>query len=218
VRNPQIFLFDEPLSNLDAKLRVQMRTEIKQIHQQVGTTILYVTHDQVEAMTLAQRIVVMNEGRIEQIGTPQEMYEQPQSRFVAGFIGSPSMNFIPCRLIEISGRFCVVIEGSPTLAIPPGRLERYRPYLDREMIFGIRPEHCIEFRPHEANSDWVDFQARVEVVEPLGMDTMVHFKFAGKSICSLVDPYAVKNAGETIRLMIDMKKMHLIDPKTDKVV
>ena len=218
VRNPQIFLFDEPLSNLDAKLRVQMRTEIKQIHQQVGTTILYVTHDQVEAMTLAQRIVVMNEGRIEQIGTPQEIYEQPQSRFVAGFIGSPSMNFIPCRLIEISGRFCVVIEGSPTLAIPPGRLERYRPYLDREMIFGIRPEHCIEFRHHEANSDWVDFQARVEVVEPLGMDTMVHFKFAGKSICSLVDPYAVKNAGETIRLMIDMKKMHLIDPKNDKVV
>ena len=105
VRNPQIFLFDEPLSNLDAKLRVQMRTEIKQIHQQVGTTILYVTHDQVEAMTLAQRIVVMNGGRIEQIGTPQEMYEQPQSRFVAGFIGSPSMNFIPCRLIETSGRF-----------------------------------------------------------------------------------------------------------------
>ena len=218
VRNPKIFLFDEPLSNLDAKLRVQMRTEIKQIHQQVGTTILYVTHDQVEAMTLAQRIVVMNGGRIEQIGTPQEMYEQPESRFVAGFIGSPSMNFIPCRLIEISGRFVVAIAGGPTLAIPLARRERYRAYLDREMLLGIRPEHCIEFRPHEASSDWADFEARVEVVEPLGMDTMLHFKFGGKSICSLVDPYAAKNAGETIRLMVDMKKMHLIEPQTDKVV
>jgi multiple sugar transport system ATP-binding protein len=167
---------------------------------------------------LAQRIVVMNGGRIEQIGTPQEMYEQPRSRFVAGFIGSPSMNFIPCRLSETSGRFAVAIAGGPTLVVPQARTERYRPCLDREMILGIRPEHCIEFRPHEANTDWVDFQARVEVVEPLGMDTMVHFKFAGKSICSLVDPYAAKNAGETIRLMIDMKKMHLIDPQTDQVV
>jgi multiple sugar transport system ATP-binding protein len=218
VRNPQIFLFDEPLSNLDAKLRVQMRTEIKQLHQQMGTTILYVTHDQIEAMTLAQRIVVMNGGRIEQIGTPQEMYEKPQSRFVAGFMGSPSMNFIPCRLIENSGRSRVVIAGGPVLPVPLARTERYRPYVDREMIFGIRPEHCIEFRPHEPDSDWADFQTRVEVVEPLGMDTMVHFKFADKPICSLVDPYAAKNPGETIRLMVDMKKMHLIDPGTDKVI
>jgi multiple sugar transport system ATP-binding protein len=218
VRNPKIFLFDEPLSNLDAKLRVQMRTEIKQLHQQMGTTILYVTHDQIEAMTLAQRIVVMNGGRIEQIGTPQEMYERPQSRFVAGFIGSPSMNFIPSRLIEDSGRFLVAIAAGPALPVPLARTERYRSYLDRELILGIRPEHCIEFRPHEADSDWAAFQTQVEVVEPLGMDTMVHFTFAGKSICSLVDPYAAKNSGETIRLMIDMKKMHLIDPHTDKVI
>jgi len=218
VRNPKVFLFDEPLSNLDAKLRGQMRTEIKQIHQQVGTTILYVTHDQVEAMTLAQRIVVMNGGRIEQIGTPQEMYEQPRSRFVAGFIGSPSMNFIPCRVIEIPGGFAAAIPGGPTLAIPQTRKERYRPHLGRGMVLGVRPEHCIEVRPHEADAGWADFEARVEVVEPLGMDTMVHFKFAGIPVCSLVDPYAAKNAGETIRLMIDMKKMHLLDPATDKVV
>jgi multiple sugar transport system ATP-binding protein len=218
VRNPKVFLFDEPLSNLDAKLRGQMRTEIKQIHQQVGTTILYVTHDQIEAMTLAQRIVVMNGGRIEQIGTPQEMYEQPRSRFVAGFIGSPSMNFIPCRLVEVSGGFAATIPGGPDLPVPRARMERYRPHAGREMVLGVRPEHCIEFRPHEVDAGWADFEARVEVVEPLGMDTMVHFKFAGKPVCSLVDPYAAKNAGETIRLMIDMKKMHLIDPATDKVV
>ena len=216
--HPKVLLLDEPLSALDAKIRVELRSEIRRIQQELGITTIYVTHDQEEALSLSDRIVVMNGGRIEQIGTPQEMYEQPQSRFVAGFIGSPSMNFIPCRLIEISGRFGVAIAGGPTLAVPPARTERYRPHLDREMILGIRPEHCIEFRPHEENSHWVDFQARVEVVEPLGMDTMVHFKFAGKSICSLVDPYAVKNAGETIRFMIDMKKMHLIDPKTDKVV
>jgi multiple sugar transport system ATP-binding protein len=218
VRNPKVFLFDEPLSNLDAKLRGQMRTEIKQIHQQVGTTILYVTHDQIEAMTLAQRIVVMNGGRIEQIGTPQEMYEQPRSRFVAGFIGSPSVNFIPCRLIEVPGGFAAAIPGGPDLAVPWAREERYRPHLGREMILGIRPEHCIEIRPHEAHGGWADFEARVEVVEPLGMDTMVHFKLAGKPVCSLVDPYAAQNAGETIRLMMDMKKMHLLDPRTDKVV
>jgi multiple sugar transport system ATP-binding protein len=218
VRNPKVFLFDEPLSNLDAKLRVQMRTEIKQIHQKVGTTILYVTHDQVEAMTLAQRIVVMNAGKIEQIGTPQDMYERPQSRFVAGFIGSPSMNFIPCRLSESPGRLTVQTEGGPALPVPPSRADRYRACAGREMVLGIRPEHCVEYRSHDEDSGMVEFQARVEVVEPLGMDTMIHFKFGVRQISSLVDPYAAKDAGETMHFMMDMRKMHLIDPKTDKVV
>jgi multiple sugar transport system ATP-binding protein len=218
VRNPKVFLFDEPLSNLDAKLRVQMRTEIKQIHQKVGTTILYVTHDQVEAMTLAQRIVVMNAGRIEQIGTPQDMYERPQSRFVAGFIGSPSMNFIPCRVIESPGALAMQIEGGPTLPVPRPRMERYRAYSGKEMVLGIRPEHCVEYRPHPEDSGMAEFQSRVEVVEPLGMDTMIHFKFGTRRISSLVDPYAAKEAGEAMRFMMDMRKMHLIDPQTDKVV
>jgi len=218
VRNPKVFLFDEPLSNLDAKLRVQMRTEIKQLHQKVGTTILYVTHDQVEAMTLAQRIVVMNAGKIEQIGTPQDMYERPQSRFVAGFIGSPSMNFIPCRVTESAGRLAVQAEGGPALPIPLSRTDRYRGYAGKEMVLGMRPEHCVEYRPHDEDSGMAEFQARVEVVEPLGMDTMIHFRFGARQISSLVDPYAAKEAGETMHLMIDMRKMHLIDPKTDKVV
>ena len=218
VRSPKVFLFDEPLSNLDAKLRVQMRTEIKQIHQKVGTTIVYVTHDQVEAMTLAQRIVVMNAGRIEQVGTPQDMYERPQSRFVAGFIGSPSMNFIPCRLVDSAGRLAVQIEGGPTLPVPSSRTDRYRANAGREMVLGIRPEHCVENRPHEEDSGMAEFQARVEVVEPLGMDTMIHFKFGGRAVSSLVDPYSAREVGETMGFMMDMRKMHLIDPKTDKVV
>jgi len=218
VRDPKVFLFDEPLSNLDAKLRVQMRTEIKKIHLKVATTMIYVTHDQVEAMTLAERIVVMNNGKIEQVGTPQDMYERPASRFVAGFIGSPSMNFIPCRLIESTGCLAVQIEDELSLPVPTSHADRYRPYVGRKMIFGIRPEHCSEHRPHDEDSAMGDFSARVDVIEPLGMDTMIHFEIAGNHICSRVDPYAVKEIGETIGLMMDMRSMHLIDPETDKVV
>src|ERR671927_1625219 len=125
VRNPKVFLFDEPLSNLDAKLRVQMRTEIKKVHQKVRTTTVYVTHDQVEAMTLADRVVVMNKGRIEQIGTPNELYHKPATRFVAGFIGSPAMNFIPCRLEQAGDALNVRLSYTISFAVPAGRLERY---------------------------------------------------------------------------------------------
>ncbi len=218
VRNPKVFLFDEPLSNLDAKLRVQMRTEIKQIHQKVGTTIIYVTHDQIEAMTLAQRIVVMNNGLIEQIGSPQEMYEKPKSKFVAGFIGSPSMNFIPCRLLSNSGRLCLQLNGGPLISIPLSREKLYSSFVGKEMILGIRPEHLTEFNSSRFRDDPADFFAQVDVVEPLGMETMIHFKFGKTKICALVDPYAAKEAGEKIHLMMDMQKMHLIDPESEKVV
>jgi multiple sugar transport system ATP-binding protein len=218
VRDPKVFLFDEPLSNLDAKLRVQMRTEIKRIHQKVGTTIIYVTHDQVEAMTLAKRIVVMNTGKIEQIGSPQDMYERPQSRFVAGFIGSPSMNFIACCLIDANHRLEVQFGDGLILPVPATRTQYYRPYVGREMILGIRPEHCIEHRPHSEESGMVNLSVRVDVIEPLGMDTMIHFELAGKQICARVNPYAVNDIGETIQLMMDMNRMHLIDPTTDKVL
>src|SRR5215208_2759386 len=127
VRNPKVFLFDEPLSNLDAKLRVQMRTEIKKVHQKVTTTTVYVTHDQVEAMTLADRVVVMNGGLIEQIGSPNEVYHHPKTRFVAGFIGSPAMNFIPCRLVEKDGGLAVQLSDRLSLPIPESRVARYRP-------------------------------------------------------------------------------------------
>jgi len=125
VRNPKVFLFDEPLSNLDAKLRVQMRIEIKKVHQKVRTTTVYVTHDQVEAMTLADRVVVMNHGRIEQIGTPNELYHNPATRFVAGFIGSPAMNFIPCRLEEVAGKLHIRLTDRIAFPLPAARAARY---------------------------------------------------------------------------------------------
>src|ERR1700760_458880 len=126
VRNPKVFLFDEPLSNLDAKLRVQMRIEIKRVHQKVRTTTVYVTHDQVEAMTLADRVVVMNGGRIEQIGTPQDLYHPPKTRFVAGFIGSPAMNFIPCRFEDVGGKLNIRLTDRLAFPLPPARAARYQ--------------------------------------------------------------------------------------------
>src|SRR5437667_9221547 len=145
VRNPKVFLFDEPLSNLDAKLRVQMRTEIKRVHQKVKTTTVYVTHDQVEAMTLADRVVVMNNGRIEQIGPPQELYHHPRTRFVAGFIGSPAMNFIPCRLEQNGAGLQVRLSDQVTFGVPQERMQRYRPHVGKDgLTFGIRPEHVTE--------------------------------------------------------------------------
>src|SRR5476649_2516611 len=140
VRDPKVFLFDEPLSNLDAKLRVQMRTEIKKVHQKVRTTTVYVTHDQVEAMTLADRVVVMNGGRIEQVGTPNDLYHFPATKFVAGFIGSPAMNFIPCKVEETSGALRARLSEEIAFPVPRERVERYRPYLGREgLFFGLRP-------------------------------------------------------------------------------
>ncbi len=215
VRNPKVFLFDEPLSNLDAKLRVQMRTEIKKVHQQVRTTTVYVTHDQVEAMTLADRVVVMNGGRIEQIGTPHELYHNPKTRFVAGFIGSPAMNFISCRLVETSGALSVKLSETLSLPVPAERTAAYRPYLNRDVVFGIRPEHITETRAYSAGAE---FALPVDVVEPMGMETMVYFVIGGTEICARVTPEAAMAPGERMRFMADMRHMHLIDPESERVV
>ncbi|MPY75728.1 MAG: sn-glycerol-3-phosphate ABC transporter ATP-binding protein UgpC [Alphaproteobacteria bacterium] len=218
VRNPQVFLFDEPLSNLDAKLRVQMRTEIKKIHRRVRTTVVYVTHDQIEAMTLADRIVVMNFGLIEQVGTPDEMYNAPKTRFVASFIGSPSMNFLPCRVVSGgNGSLALRLTDKLSLAVPPERAARYRSHLDREMVFGIRPEHISDRRPN-AGSGFEEFEAGMEVVEPMGIDTMVFFSIDGIEICARARPRAVGPVGEAMPFTVDMNEMHLIDPANDRVV
>jgi multiple sugar transport system ATP-binding protein len=217
VRHPQVFLFDEPLSNLDAKLRVAMRTEIKKIHQRVKTTIVYVTHDQVEAMTLADRIVVMNAGDIEQLGTPQEMYETPATKFVAGFIGSPAMNFIPCKVVANGGGVSIQFNENLSLPVPASRVDRYRPFAGREMTFGIRPEHLTEKRVH-ATPGITDFKAKVDVLEPMGVDTMVFFSINQEDICARAAPDAVSNVGQEMDFSIDMGKMHLIEPESEKVV
>ncbi len=217
VRNPQVFLFDEPLSNLDAKLRVQMRTEIKKIHQRVQTTVVYVTHDQVEAMTLADRIVVMNAGEIEQVATPQEMYEQPATRFVAGFIGSPAMNFIPCKVAQNGAGVSIRLGTDLILQVPADRQSRYKHYVDRDMVFGIRPEHLTEKRAH-TNPSQLDFSANVEVLEPMGMDTMVFINVNGTEICARSAPNAAGEVGQNMDFSIDMDNMHLIDPVSERVV
>ena len=146
VRNPKVFLFDEPLSNLDAKLRVQMRTEIKRVHQKVKTTTVYVTHDQVEAMTLADRVVVMNGGKIEQIGTPNDLYHHPKTRFVAGFIGSPAMNLIPAKLETNGSGLTIRLSDKLTFQVPESRAARYRGHTGKDLLFGLRPEHITETR------------------------------------------------------------------------
>ncbi len=217
VRNPKVFLFDEPLSNLDAKLRVQMRTEIKKVHQKVTTTTVYVTHDQVEAMTLADRVVVMNAGRIEQLGTPNDVYHHPKTRFVAGFIGSPAMNFVPCRLIENGVGLTVHLSDKLSFPVPETRLARYRPHTGRELVFGLRPEDIIEKRG-DLPPGRAGFEVQLDVVEPMGMETMVYFVVNGVEVCGRVNPNAAGHAGETMPLVADLNHMHLIDPRTDEVL
>jgi multiple sugar transport system ATP-binding protein len=217
VRNPKVFLFDEPLSNLDAKLRVQMRTEIKRVHQMVKTTTVYVTHDQVEAMTLADRVVVMNGGLIEQIASPQELYHRPKTRFVAGFIGSPAMNFMRCRLEENGVGLRVRISDAVSLPVPSSHVPRYQGLTGKELIFGLRPEHITE--PRRGGGDnGSEFSPTLDVVEPMGMETIVFFKVDGQEICGRVDPGSAAGPGEPMRLSANMDHMHLIDPATGAVL
>jgi multiple sugar transport system ATP-binding protein len=218
VRHPKVFLFDEPLSNLDAKLRVQMRTEIKKVHQKVTTTTVYVTHDQVEAMTLADRVVVMNGGQIEQIGTPYEVYHAPKTRFVAGFIGSPGMNFLPCQLVANGSGLTVRLSETLSLPVPADRADRYRAHIGREMVFGLRPEDLIEKRGETLPPGHAPFTVLIDVVEPMGMETMVYFIVDGVEVCGRVNPAAAGNAGEMMPLVGDLNHMHLIDPRTDQVL
>jgi multiple sugar transport system ATP-binding protein len=217
VRNPRVFLFDEPLSNLDAKLRVQMRTEIKLVHQKVNTTTVYVTHDQVEAMTLADRVVVMNHGLIEQVGPPQELYHQPKTHFVAGFIGSPAMNFMPCHVVQQGDGLAARVDDKTSLQIPQARVPRYAPFKDKAMLLGIRPEHLTEMREN-AKPGVERFDVQVGVVEPMGMETMVHFLIGRDAMCARIDPAAHAAPNETMALHADMNNMHLIEPESGKVV
>jgi multiple sugar transport system ATP-binding protein len=216
VRNPKVFLFDEPLSNLDAKLRVQMRTEIKKVHQTIPTTTVYVTHDQVEAMTLADRVVVMNGGIIEQVGPPQELYHNPATRFVAGFIGSPAMNFLPVQVLDEGGLILRLANGVK-LPVPQQRVDRYGPYKGRTMTLGLRPEHLTETHAAE-KPGVVRMDAPVDVVEPMGMETLIHFFIEGQPMCARVDPATDAHHGQTLPLAADLTQMHLIETDTGRVV
>ncbi|EYD74286.1 putative ATP-binding protein component of ABC transporter [Rubellimicrobium mesophilum DSM 19309] len=202
VRHPQVFLFDEPLSNLDAKLRVEMRTEIKLLQRRLGTTAVYVTHDQVEAMTMADRVVVMRAGVIEQAADPITLYERPANRFVANFIGSPAMNFLPARVEGGAVRV-----GGQVLPLPPEEATRLGPR--GQVLFGIRPEHM---RPsgHQAS-----LTLEPQAIEPLGPHTLVLGHVGGERVTAQVDPRFPVRAGEPCVVPVDMTQAHFFDPVTE---
>ena len=208
VRKPAVFLFDEPLSNLDAKLRVQMRAEILKLHQRLQSTIIYVTHDQVEAMTMASKIVIMNEGRILQVGKPIEVYDNPNNRFVAGFIGSPAMNFLEARLIQQDGGLWVD-GGTFLLPVPKSKQEIYAKHKGETFYFGIRPEHIYdrdflkEYDPRNV------IKARVELIEPVGSFVILQIALGSNAIVAQVDPHTKAGVGKEIELVVDMEKLHL---------
>ncbi len=201
VREPAVFLFDEPLSNLDAKLRVQMRLEIQKMHRHLGTTSLYVTHDQVEAMTLAHRMVVMNAGRAEQIGTPMEVYDDPATQFVAGFIGSPAMNFMPGK---IAGPGVVALDGGGTVAFASGPSE-----VGRAVVAGIRPEHLAV-----ADAGTATISGPIEMIEQLGADTLTHIGHGGATVV-LRTPHDTQHAvGATLAVAAEPARVYLFDAGT----
>ncbi|WP_191061783.1 ABC transporter ATP-binding protein [Geminicoccus harenae] len=204
VRDPQVFLFDEPLSNLDAKLRVQMRTEIKELHQRLKTTAIYVTHDQIEAMTMADRIVVMQGGNVEQIGAPLELYDRPNNLFVAGFIGSPSMNFIDGTLRKNGASGDVVAKDGTHLPVP----ERLGGQDGLEVVYGVRPEHLY------ISQDGQGIPAKVVVVEPTGAETMVVMHMAGQEIQAIFRERHRFEPGQDLMLLPDVEHLHLFDKRT----
>lgn len=215
-RDPAIFLFDEPLSNLDAKLRVEMRGEIKELHQRVGTTIVYVTHDQIEAMTLGDVIAVMKEGEIQQVGTPQEIYDNPRNQFIAGFMGSPSMNFIPCRIEKGDGALQItLVSGGVQQQLPIKQtISGLQRYAGKTVILGIRPEQITQ--QGEEKADCALLTCSVEIIEPTGPDTLITVRINGvKTVCR-IHPTARCKVDELMPLLLDMSKVVFFDGDTQQ--
>ena len=213
VREPAVFLLDEPLSNLDAKLRVQARAELSKLHQRLGTTFIYVTHDQIEAMTLGTRIAVLNAGVLQQVDTPQNIYSYPANLFVAGFIGSPPMNFFNAKLVNIDG-VINIDTGDFIVPMPASKQEIYRPHLGKEIIFGIRPEdvHDPDFAPPSISAAPVE--ARVAVTELIGNEVIVyldteHYEFLGR-----FDPHTKARVGARMRVVLNMDRIHIFDRRS----
>ena len=217
VRQPRVFLFDEPLSNLDAKLRVQMRSELSKLHETLQTTIIYVTHDQIEAMTLADRIVVMKGGRIMQIGAPLEVYEHPQNSFVAGFIGSPPMNVMEVALSEAEGRL-FVDGGHFRLPVPEALAGISKERLDRQVLFGIRPDHIHDPEFMQPGGDFAQLDAIVDGIEPIGSEVILIAAAGRHRFSAKVHAQTRARVHESIKLSIDMNKMHFFDKNTGRKI
>ena len=217
VREPKVFLFDEPLSNLDAKLRVQMRAEINKLHQRLQTTFIYVTHDQVEAMTMATRIAVLNKGKLQQLDTPQKLYDFPGNLFVAGFIGSPAMNFFPAKLRKDNDRI-IVDTGDFTAPIPANRMSAYQAHLGKDVIFGIRPEniHDPDFAPPNIHGEKI--AVKVDVTELMGNETLVYLVSGKNSFVGRVDPRSALRVGAQAHIVFDMDKFHIFDAAAEQAI
>ena len=217
VRNPEVFLFDEPLSNLDAKLRVQMRTELKKLHKRLKATSVYVTHDQVEAMTMGDRIIVMKDGSIQQIGSPSDLYYRPQNHFVAGFIGSPTMNFLACRVVEANSQL-QIDTGDFQLPLFDQYSERVQATGDREFILGIRPEDIREKIPQGQSSYGGSIKARINVTEILGKEVFLDLTTGENALSALVSAGPEEKFSQDIELEINLARVHLFRVDTGDAI
>jgi len=216
VRDPKIFLFDEPLSNLDAKLRVEMRTEIKKLHNRLGSTIVYVTHDQIEAMTLATRIAIMNDGELQQLGRPRELYDTPANTFVAGFIGSPAMNLIEAKIETRDRSTSINLGGGIVLPCPPAH-EGFKPHAGRSVLLGLRPEAILDSaEPSNGASNVAPITLPVEVTEPTGPDTLAVLRLGHAELTARLPAETRIRAGDDAKLWVDLSKASLFDIETGK--
>ena len=218
VRSPKVFLMDEPLSNLDAKLRVQMRVEISKLHQRLQTTIIYVTHDQTEAMTLGTRIVVMKDGVIQQVDTPQNLYEKPQNLFVAGFMGSPQMNFLDA-VVRINGTAVTLEVAGQSIPLPPAKAKKLIDggYNGKTVVMGIRPEDVYDSEMFIETAKCV-FSSTIKVYELLGAEVFLYFDLGEFPMTARVDPRSNARPGDTVRFAFDVEKIHVFDKETEQVI
>ena len=217
VRQPKVFLFDEPLSNLDAKLRVQMRAEISKLHTRLQSTMIYVTHDQVEAMTMGDRIVVMLDGVIQQVAAPLELYHHPVNRFVAGFIGSPPMNMIEGKLIADNGLFFVDREAAVKLRVPTRREDALKHYVDKPITMGVRPENLLE-NAEQQETPGASITAMIEVVEPMGSEINLYLSIGGQSLTARIHTDTEPEVLKPHVLDVDMEATHFFDVDTEKTI
>ena len=217
VREPKVFLMDEPLSNLDAKLRVQMRIEISKLHNRLQTTIIYVTHDQTEAMTLGTRIVVMKDGVIQQVDTPENLYESPCNLFVAGFIGSPSMNFADAEVTQKDGKILLTFSGN-TITVPEGKAEALKAYVGKNVVIGARPEDIHDEQVFIESSKDSVIEAEIRVREMLGAEIYLYFDVDETNFTARVNPRSTAQVGDKVQFAIDMSKLHVFDKETEKVI
>ena len=217
VREPSVFLFDEPLSNLDAKLRVAMRAEISKLHQRLETTFIYVTHDQVEAMTMATRIAVISAGILQQVDTPQNLYDYPNNLFVAGFIGSPAMNFFPAKMRKDNGKL-VVDANTFAVTIPADNAKTYEAHEGKNVIFGVRPEdiHDPKFTPPNVHTE--NIEAKIDVTELMGNEIFLHMLSGESSFVARVDPRSNLRVGDKTQIALDMNNVHIFDAETEEAI